>query len=162
MSLFETSECSRQFRPELTPRLPEDEYPDCEARCDAIGLKDPCIAQQGCGWCGATGRCLSGSVFDGPCQKCASGWILRYGNVCRPGFGGEAEALAGGDCTTCKCQNGGTCTTAGDCRCLSNTTGTLCQTAKTRLDACNGHGEWDMELDKCVCDEGYVGVGDNW
>lgn len=62
MSLFETSECSRQNRPELTPRLPEDKFPDCEARCEAIGLKDPCIAQQGCGWCadtvGSCTRCM--------------------------------------------------------------------------------------------------------
>jgi hypothetical protein len=46
----------------------EEKFPDCEDRCDAIGLKVPCIEQPGCGWCGATGRCLSGSFFKGPCK----------------------------------------------------------------------------------------------
>lgn len=161
MSLFETSQCPLQTKPELIARLPEEPYPACDPRCEAIGLRDPCIEQPGCGWCAATGRCMSGSFFRGPCKTCPSGWALRYGNLCRPGYGGEAEALAGGDCTTCKCQNGGTCNDVGECDCPANVTGTLCQTLKTRVDACHGNGDWDIALDDCVCDEGFVGVGDN-
>ena len=162
MSLFETSGCPAQTKPELTPRVPEDEYPDCDARCDAIGLRDPCIDAPGCGWCAATGRCLSGSVFGGPCKFCPHGWASRYGELpCRPGYGGEAEARAGGSCRECKCENGGTCTPSGDCLCPANQTGVLCQKPKTRVDACNGNGDWDFELDDCVCDEGFVGVGDD-
>jgi len=162
MSLFETSECALQNKPQLSPRLPEERFPDCEARCESIGLRDPCIGQQGCGWCANTGRCLSGSAFGGPCKECAAGWTLSLSTTCRPGYGGEREAVAGGDCTTCKCQNGGSCSSAGDCTCPANVTGTLCQTPKTRFAACNRHGDWNTVLDKCMCDDGYAGVGDNW
>ena len=161
MSLFETSACPLQTLPELTPRLPEEPFPKCDARCAAIGLRDPCIDAPGCGWCGAIGRCVSGSYVRGPCLDCPGGWAFRYGSQCPPGFGGEAEAKAGGDCSDCKCQNVGACTMRGDCQCPDTHTGTLCQTPKTRVDACHGHGDWDLESDDCVCDDGYVGVGDN-
>ena len=74
MSLFETSACPLQTTPHLTPRLPEEPFPACDARCGAIGLRDPCISAPGCGWCGATGRCVSGSYDEGPCVECPGGW----------------------------------------------------------------------------------------
>jgi hypothetical protein len=48
------------------------------------------------------------------------------------------SCLAGGDCTACKCVNGGNCTTAGDCLCPTNVTGTMCQSSKSRDGACHG------------------------
>ena len=167
MSLFETSACPLQTTPHLTPRLPEEPFPSAATRrCEGSLelLRDPCISARVQGGAappaGASpARTTRARAWSAPVAgRTGTGASARL--WARPE---RAEAAAGGDprSTTRKCQNGGECTDRGDCSCPETHTGTMCQTLKTRVDACHAHGDWDADLDDCVCDEGYVGVGDN-
>ena len=156
MSLFETSACPLQTTPHLTPRLPEP-FPACDARCGAIGLRDPCISAR-VRVVRATGRCVSGS-YDRP-----RAWSAPVAG--RTGTGASARpgsAAAGGGgrrLSTCKCQNGGECTAGGTARAPRHTRGRCARRSRrawTRVTrTATGMPTWTTAWRR-----GYVGVGDN-
>jgi len=131
----------------------------CEPRCAAIGSSTHCTSTDGCGWCEASSRCMSGSAANGPCEACAHDWTFHTPTPECPG------ASSGTNCQTCGCANNGTCATVSkECICPTGTTGSLCQfntTSNNGRDACNGHGTWNETALDCMCDRGWVGVGDN-
>jgi len=163
-SLLDSALCASHLEPIMyVPKIVDAvnnvvETP-CDVRCTSIGSQEHCQSETGCGWCGASGLCLSGSVDNGPCQACAYDWkYYKATPTCK-------GASSGAYCTACDCKNGGECAeTSKECLCPVGVTGSLCQfntTTNSGRDACNGHGTWNATALDCVCDTGYVGVGDN-
>ena len=147
------------FVPKIIDSVTNAVRTPCDVRCTSIGSQENCQSETGCGWCGASKKCLSGSVAKGPCEACAYDWkYYKETPACK-------GASSGAYCSGCDCKNGGTCAEGSkECICPVGVTGSLCQfntTTNSGRDACNGHGTWNATALDCVCDSGYVGVGDN-
>jgi hypothetical protein len=100
-------------------------------RCVPLGgTCDTCTPNGGCGWCGATSRCITGTGTTAP-AGCATGWAWypsdcaggsvgtgRFGDPCN----GPSDCASGGECVST--GGAGFCTRAcaDDCSCPASYT----------------------------------------
>lgn len=109
-------------RPDSPPAPPSD---PCASRASACG---GCTPIPGCGWCGATSRCISVDHYGRPLTACASGFALNPPDcadpstdrcgiyapfpeyTCRRAGTGFARCVPGGEPEFLVCPAGATCT----------------------------------------------------
>jgi MYXO-CTERM domain-containing protein len=122
--VWQPSDCASVTPVDGGSPMPVDAGPAADP-CSRFAACGGCTPYEGCGWCGASGRCQLGSMTGPSAGTCASDWAWQpsdcargssaFGEPCRSPTDCASGGLCVGSATTAFCTRN--CTPGDDCTC---------------------------------------------